>query len=170
MAYKKTLFEEMSKESCWDFDDFLPTIYKAHNGYCVSVKLPSKLYNKWIARVMGNQKFIDKVVEDIRLILEPFLREHKYYLKISWNNYGMSFSCNGDACEIYPTLDGRQYADHNIDGPFQALILFMALSVYLPSMYFALSQLEENKNDLSNWPELAHSTFPSYVTLDPARA
>lgn len=121
------------------------------NGYAIGAKLPRDYYKKWIAYINNKEGFRKFVKQEIENIFSSHVFEGQSYLKIIWDSRGTTFETDGvNGCMAYVS-DGESYTCHNIDTFEQAMVLFMALSMYLPRLYFALDTFESDNIDLENF-------------------
>lgn len=136
--------------SVWDrIDDYFPWISCTSGcgyggrGYNVGAKLPEEAHKKWISYINGLEKFRERVSREIEEVFSHYVFNRQSYLEIWWSPGGVTFNTDGDACGIYVS-DGSDYgySSHNVDYYEQASVLFIALSIYLSRLYFALEAFE----------------------------
>ncbi len=149
--------------SVWNrIGDYFPVIINRSDmnmqSWAISARLPKDFYKKWIAYIIGNPKFREMVEERIENIFRNHIFDCQSFLEIRWHSSGASFETDGvNGCFVYVYLEGGDcgYSCHNIDAFEQASILFLALCVYLPDLYFALELYEKEgaKLDFQPFPE-----------------
>jgi hypothetical protein len=124
-------------------------------SYGVSAELPEK-YRKWIANIIGNEYFRNKVKKEIESIFANQVFNSQSYIKITWFVQGPSFQTDGiNDCSTYvPYLDPSSYSHHNIDNYEQASILHIALSIYLQNLYPFLEDFETGEKSSEEYPPL----------------
>jgi len=148
-------------ESIWNqFGEYLPVIYpptRSGQGYAIGANLP-KEHKKWIAHINGNPGFREMIKHDIENIFSRYVFDGGSYLRISFSPMGTAFETDGiNGCMIYvepESPSGCTYAYHNIDSFEQAMVLFLALSAYLPKLYSALENFESGEYDPKDFPPL----------------
>lgn len=151
---------EIINNSVWNrMGDYLPVIINRsdmHMGsWAIGARLPRGFYEKWIAYIIGNPRFREMVEEKIENIFHDHIFDIQSFLEIRWHSKGVSFETDGvNGCLVHVYLEGGDcgYSCHNIDAFEQASILFLALSVYLPDLYFALEFYEKEKIKLEFQP------------------
>ena len=144
--------------SIWNrFDEYLPKIIFCPNGgYYIKARLPEAEHKKWIARILGNPNFRDNIIEEIKNIFSSYSFQRQSFLEVRWKPHGASFETNGvNGCNLYVPPSGEYgYTCHNIDNFEQACILFIALAVYLPKLYFQLENFEGGKYNIEKSAQL----------------
>lgn len=133
---------------------FIPTIISGSNyfGFGVDCRLPDELYFKWISTITGSEKFREHVEKRIRGSMQGKCNlEWPTELWLHWQQHGLAIETGGvNGCGVYvPSLSESSvnpllpsYTSHNIDNLTQALVLQMALSIYMKSLMLALDSLE----------------------------
>lgn len=149
--------------SVWNkIGDYLPVIINRSDmnmsSWAISARLPKVFYKKWIAYIIGNPKFRKMVEEKIEDAFRNHIFDYQSFLEIRWSSTGVSFETDGEnGCMVYVYPGGGDcgYACHNIDTFDQASVLFLALSMYLPDLYFALEfyEKEDLKLEFQPFPE-----------------
>lgn len=148
-------------DSIWNkFGDYFPEIqpFKSEGStrYVVGANLPRNEHKKWIAHISGNPNFRKIFEQEIEKVFATYIFHGRTFLKIQWSPHGTSFETDGiNGCMIY-VADSVPYGYtyHNIDTFEQAMVLFIALSKYLPRLYFALDGLESGEIDPEAFPPL----------------
>jgi hypothetical protein len=134
---------------------YFPYIRYGVDGYFVGAKLPEKAYKKWISYINGFEKFRETVKREIEEIFSRYVFRFQSYLEICWAPDSVTFNTDGDACGI-DVLDEDEfgYVSHNVDHYEQATVLFIALSIYLPRLYFALEEFESGSVSVEKFQPL----------------
>lgn len=155
MANENPISRAMIEHAVWNkFEYYLPAIARADHGYTIFARLPDQYYQKWYKHIASKERFRQMVLEKIALVVKPFLNSQgaRQYLNLIWLASGLYFQCQGDDCSIGVDDKRHTYSPHNIDTSIQATILFLALSVYLPELYFVMEELESGKMEIEDWP------------------
>jgi hypothetical protein len=159
-------------DSIWNrFGDYFPEIQRFESGgrsnYAVGAKLPEKEHKKWIAHVSGNPNFREVVKQEIEGVFANYVFHGRTFLKIQWTSHGTLFETDGvNGCLVY-VVDSVSYGYgyHNIDTFEQAMVLFIALSKYLPRLYSILECLESGEIDSETFSPL-QERFTQTITLN----
>lgn len=149
--------------SVWNrIGDYLPVIINRSDmnmqSWAISARLPKDFYKKWIAYIIGNPNFRKTIEEKIEDAFRNHTFDSQSFLEIRWHSNGASFETDGvNGCFVHVYLEGGDsgYSCHNIDRFDQASVLFLALSIYLPDLYFALEfyEKEDLKLEFQPFPE-----------------
>ncbi len=142
------------------FGEYFPVIYPpaaSGQGWALGARLPEE-HKKWIAHINGNPRFREIVRQEIERVLSRYVFDGRSYLKITFSPRGTTFETDGiNSCCIYVSpegIGGCSYVYHNIDSFEQAMVLFIALSIYLPKLYSALENFESGEFDIKEFPPL----------------
>jgi len=154
---------EIINKSVWNsIGDYLPVIINRSDmhmqSWIINARLPESFCKKWIAYIIGDQKFREMIEEKIENIFRNHVFDGQSFLEIRWHSKGVSFETDGvNGCMIYVYAEGGYYGyiSHNINTSEQVDILFLALSQYLPALYSALNLYEREKAKLK-----LSQTFP----------
>lgn len=156
-------------DSVWNrMGDYLPEIHCHGNRFSLGARLPEKEHRKWIAHINGNPNFREMVKRGLEAIFSNHIFTGRSYLEIRWFPHGTSFETDGvNGCMVYVSSDSGnyEYSCHNIDNFEQASVLFIALSVYLPKLYFALEAFESGELDTKKFPAL-EKVITEKITLN----
>jgi len=158
--------------SVWNrLSDYFPEIrcYRggAGSAYSITARLPEEIHKKWIVHINSSPEFREKIRREIEEIFSSYVFNGQSFLEIRWDRGGTSFETDGvNGCLVYVSSDTGTYSYtcHNIDSYEQASVLFIALSVFLPQLYFALETFESGRVDLSKFPPLQKEIFQK-ITL-----
>jgi len=141
--------------------DYFPEISRHREGlrnwYTINARLPEEIHKKWISRINSNRYFRGMVKGKIEEIFSSYIFNGQSFLEIRWARGGTSFETDGiNGCMVFVSADSGvyNYSCHNIDSFEQAMVLFIALSIYLPFLYFALESFESGNVDVEKFPPL----------------
>lgn len=151
--------------SAWNqLGEYLPVLWVQKSGlsrsYSITARLPKEPHEKWLPYINGNLFFREKIKNHIESILSGHTFRGQSFLEIRFGFGSTSFETDGiNGCMVY-VGDGINYgySYHNIDNFEQAAILFIALSIYLSKLYFALETFESGKVNLKKSPRLEKVT------------
>lgn len=126
----------------YEAGQFIPRFVIGENGCGVTVKLPES-YRERIGEISANERYRHKVEEEIASILSGTLRD--FEITVRWSARGPMFDVPGNSCGVF--VDGsdremREYVDHNVDSPMQALVLYTCLNVHMQNALTYLGLLE----------------------------
>jgi len=144
---------EIVNNSVWHgIGDYFPTIVHCSDmnmqSWTIKAMLPEGFYRKWIAYIIGNPHFREMVEKRIEDIFRHHVFGWQSFLEIHWSSKGVSFETDGvNGCMVYPSFEGIEdgYFCHNVDNFEQASVLFLALSVCLPILYYGLELYEREE-------------------------
>lgn len=150
---------KIAQRNFWNkVTDYLPMIEVFQRGistaYSVQARLPEE-YKKWIAHIASKQDFRTAVERKIARLFSSFQFQKQSYLKLIWKQKGLFFETDGSAVYIFFQDEGVIYTYRDIENQEQAEILFLALSVYLPRLYFELEKWEASFREAKNPPQIA---------------
>lgn len=155
--------DRIAKDLFSNLADIFPTITKNWRSYNISCRLPL-IYKQYIRYISCNEKLREYLNEEIKKQLLINHYEEIDIVVLSWSEKWLKFSLQWNWRWIEP--DDRNYSAHNIDYHQDASFLLECLSIYLPKLYFLLSEFALGNMELPKEKKLKTPDSFNYFQID----